>query len=97
MTDTSPEIAALVRARLISLSGAERFVMGVRMCEAARRMVVASLPSDLPESERKRRLFERFQGRSLPDSAQAVSNVSKSTMKSPSTNICKSGSGRPSK
>jgi hypothetical protein len=31
MTDTSPEIAEMVRARLMALSGAERFRMGVRM------------------------------------------------------------------
>jgi len=66
MTDTPPEIAAMVQARLMALSGAERFLMGVRMFDAARRMVLASLPPDLPESERKRRLFERFYGESLP-------------------------------
>ena len=66
MIDTPPEIAEMVRARLMALSGPERFLMGVRMCEAARRMVLASLPADLPESERKRLLFERFYGESLP-------------------------------
>ena len=66
MTDTSPEIAEMVRARLMAKSGAERFRMGVHMFEAARRMVLASLPTDLTESERKRRLFERFYGESLP-------------------------------
>ena len=66
MTDTSPEIAEMVRARLMALSGAERFLMGVRMCEAARRMVLASLPANLPESERKRLLFERIYGELPP-------------------------------
>jgi hypothetical protein len=66
MTDTSPEIAEMVRARLMSRSGAERFRMGVEMFEAARRMVLASLPADLSEFERKRRLFERLYGESLP-------------------------------
>ncbi|MEQ1852555.1 MAG: hypothetical protein ABMA01_13305 [Chthoniobacteraceae bacterium] len=56
----------MVRARLMALSGAERFVMGVRMFEAARRMALASLPGDLPEPERKRLLFERFYGEPLP-------------------------------
>jgi len=65
MTDTSPEIAEMVRARLMRLSGAERFRMGSEMFEAARRMVLASLPADLTETERKRRLFERLYGESL--------------------------------
>lgn len=67
MTDTSPEIAELVRVRLMARSGAERFRMGVEMFEAARRMVLASMPADLPESERKRWLYARFYGESLPD------------------------------
>jgi len=66
LTDTSPEIAEMVRVRLMALSGAERFVMGVRMFEAARRMALASLPAGLPEPERKRLLFERFYGEPLP-------------------------------
>ena len=52
MTDTPPEIAEMVRARLMALSGAERFRMGVQMFDAARRMVLASLPADLTETER---------------------------------------------
>ena len=69
MTDTSPEIAEMVRARLMALSGAERFRMGVNMFEAARRMVLASLPSGLPENEHKRLLFERLYGEPLPTHA----------------------------
>ena len=66
MTDTPPEVAEMVRARLMALSGAERFRMGVQMFDAARRMVLASLPADLTESERKQRLFERLYGEPLP-------------------------------
>jgi hypothetical protein len=67
MTDTSPEVAELVRARLMALSGAERFRMGSQMFDAARRMVLASLPADLTESERKHHLFERLYSETLPD------------------------------
>ena len=74
MTDTSPAIAELVRTRLMALSGAERFRMGVEMFDAARRMVIASLPADLTESERKCRLFQRIYGMSLP-AAPPVSAV----------------------
>ena len=69
MTDTSPEVAELVRARLMALSGAERFLMGIRMCDAARRMVLASLPADLPETIRKQLLYERYHGEPLPRGA----------------------------
>ncbi len=66
MTDTPPEIAEMVRARLMARTGAERFCMGVQMFDAARRMALASLPADLTETERKRRLFERLYGMPLP-------------------------------
>ena len=66
MTDTPPEISEMVRARLMALSGAERFRMGVQMFDAARRMVLASLPADLTETERKRQLFKRLYGEALP-------------------------------
>jgi len=67
MTDTPPEIAEMVRARLMALSAAERFLIGTRMFEAARRMVLASLPPGLSQTELKRRLFARLYGKSLPD------------------------------
>lgn len=66
MTDTSREIAEMVRARLMARTGAERFRMGVEMFAAARRMVLASQPAGLSETERKRRLFERLYGIPLP-------------------------------
>ena len=66
MTDTTPAVAELVRSKMMARSGAERFVMGTRMFEAARDMVLASFPAGLSESERKRRLYERIYGESLP-------------------------------
>lgn len=62
MNDTSAAITALVHSRLMAKSGAERFLMGVRMHEAARRMVLASFPPDISDSERRRLLRERFYG-----------------------------------
>lgn len=67
MNDTPPEIAALVRERLMARSGAERFRMGVDMFEAARRMVLASIPSHFSPEERRKLLFERTYGYPLPD------------------------------
>jgi hypothetical protein len=66
MTDTPPEVTEMVRVRLMALSGAERFRMGAQMFDAARRMVLASLPPDLTETERKRLLFHRLYGEALP-------------------------------
>lgn len=68
--DTSPEVAAMVRYRTMKLSGAERFVIGARMFESARAIVLASLPGNISETERKRRLYERFYGERLPSSAE---------------------------
>lgn len=67
MTDTSPEIAEMVHTRLMSLPGATRLVMGVQMFEAARAMVIASLPEGLSEAEKKKRLFERIYGEPFPE------------------------------
>ena len=66
MNDTSPEIAEMVRIRLMALSGAERFRMGSQMFDAARRMILASIPEELSAIERKRLLFERIYGEALP-------------------------------
>ena len=66
MNDTAPEIAELVRKKLMAKTGAERFVMGARMFDAARAVVLASLPSQLPMIELKRRLFERLYGQPAP-------------------------------
>jgi hypothetical protein len=66
MNDTSPEIAELVRQKLMSRSGSERFVMGTRMFDAARTVVVASLPVGLAPDELKRQLFQRVYGLAAP-------------------------------
>ena len=66
MNDTSPEIAELVRQKLMARSGSERFVMGTRMFDAARTVVVASLPAGLAPDELKRQLFQRVYGLAAP-------------------------------
>jgi hypothetical protein len=66
MNDTPPEIAELVRQKLMSRSGAERFVMGSRMFDAARAMVLASMPDGVPPDLLKRQLFVRIYGRPAP-------------------------------
>jgi hypothetical protein len=66
MTDTSPEIAEFVRQKLMARSAEERFLMGVRMFDAARAMALASLPAGLSPEELKRQLFQRLYGQPLP-------------------------------
>jgi hypothetical protein len=62
LKDTSPEITALVRQRYAAMPPAQRLVIGARMFESARAMVLASLPADLSPDEIRRRLCERFYG-----------------------------------
>lgn len=66
MNDTPPEITEMVRKRLMAMSGAERFLIGVSMFDAARDMVLASLPPGLFEAERKQPLFEGVYGTRFP-------------------------------
>ncbi|HVF29279.1 MAG TPA: hypothetical protein VM943_13615 [Pyrinomonadaceae bacterium] len=60
--DTPPEIASLVREKLMARSGAERVLMGSRMFDAARAIVLAAFPPGLSEIETKARLCERMYG-----------------------------------
>jgi hypothetical protein len=66
MADTSPEIAELVRQRLMARSSEERFLMGIRIFDASRDMALASLPAGLSPEESKRQLFQRLYGQALP-------------------------------
>lgn len=66
MNDTSPEVLELVRQKLMARPGEERFVMGALMFDAARDMVLASLPIGLSPDQLKRQLFQRFYGQPLP-------------------------------
>jgi hypothetical protein len=59
MTDTPPEIEQMVRKMIMERSNEERFMMGVSMFEAAREMILASIPSDLPKADRRVRFFQR--------------------------------------
>ena len=66
MTDTPLEIVEMIRRKLMAHSNEERFLMGVRSFEAARAMVLASLPAGLSPEELKRQLFQRLYGQPLP-------------------------------
>ena len=62
LSDTPPEIAAMVRERLMARTGAERFEMGSRMFDAAREMSCASFPKGPPDERQRKLLFERIYG-----------------------------------
>ncbi len=65
MNDTTPELERWLREKYASLSGAERLAIGAQMYDAARTLVLASLPKGLPPEEARRRLCERFYGREI--------------------------------
>jgi hypothetical protein len=71
MNDTSLEVERIVREMAMARSGEERLLMGAAMFDAARDMVMASLPENLPPVEFKLRLFERLYGFSLTQELEA--------------------------
>ena len=71
MNDTPVEVERLVREMTMARSGEERLLMGAAMFDAARDMVIASLPENLPTLEFRRRLFERLYGFSLEQALEA--------------------------
>lgn len=62
MHDSSSSIEEFYREKLMERNPEERFMMGIRMFETARRIVFASLPANLSPSERSFSLFLRFYG-----------------------------------
>lgn len=64
--DTSPEVHELYRFMVMQLSGEERLMRAAMLFDAARKMVLASLPKDLSPDELRRRLYERMYGEPLP-------------------------------
>jgi len=69
MNDTDPQIREIVRRRLLERSGAERVLMGSRMFDVAKAMVLASFPQGLTDLEVKARLCERLYGDEIDVSA----------------------------
>ncbi len=79
MNDTTKETAEFIRGKLLAMSGAERVLMGSRMFDSARTIMLASFPPGISKLETKRRLCERLYSNevdvaafveSLPDSSE---------------------------
>ena len=62
MNDTTPAVAALVAERFAAMAPAERVAVAIEMCRTARRIVLSSMPADLPEHGRRRLLCRRLYG-----------------------------------
>ena len=70
MNDYSLSVDAFYREKLMERSPEERFMMGIKMFETARSMVLASLPASLSPGERSFNLFLRFYGNELDSNTQ---------------------------
>lgn len=76
MKDTSEEMRTLYRSMLMQRSGEERMVMGSRMFDVARTMIIASLPPGLTPGEVRIALLERLYGNDFsPEVLQKISNA----------------------
>jgi hypothetical protein len=65
MNDTPRIMAEMLRRRLLARSGAERVLMGSRMFDAARAMMLALFPIGLSEIEIERLICERLYGKEV--------------------------------
>jgi hypothetical protein len=65
VNDTDPDFARRFFNMIMARTGEERFMMGISSFDAAREIVLASLPKDLPQNELNRKLFERIYGASI--------------------------------
>jgi hypothetical protein len=64
--DTTPEAWQRYVSMLMARSNEERFLMGIRMFDAALAMVLASAPKNLTPAEFTAWLYERVYGEPLP-------------------------------
>lgn len=71
MNDTHPSIAAEYDKRLMSQSNDTRMLMGSRMFDASREIVIASLPEGLSVKEIRVKLFLRFYGSDFDEKTRA--------------------------
>jgi hypothetical protein len=60
----------MVYQRIMALSGADRMDMCFSMSATARTLVWSSIPSDLPEAERRYMYVERMYGKEFCDTVR---------------------------
>ena len=69
MSDTSPQMEALMRERYRQMTPDERVRIAASMFETARAIVLSSLPPDLDRKQKRLALARRFYGNELPEAA----------------------------
>lgn len=69
--DTPPAVRKRFREMMLARSPIERMRMCSDMFDSARAIVLASLPADMPEGERRAALFLRFYSRDFDEKEQA--------------------------
>ncbi len=62
MQDTSNEMKKLYRRLIMSKSGEERLLMGMSMFDTARKIMLASLPENTSEEDKRKFLLKRLYG-----------------------------------
>jgi hypothetical protein len=67
MTDTSPAVAAIYRSMIMAKSPEERVLMGMRMFDEAREIMLSTMPPGLSPVDQKRFLFRRTYGEDPPE------------------------------
>ena len=60
MNDTAPDIAAYVDSRYAAMNPETRFLIGIRMFDAARELVEASIPEAIRGIDRRREICRRL-------------------------------------
>ncbi|OGJ87077.1 MAG: hypothetical protein A2268_15325 [Candidatus Raymondbacteria bacterium RifOxyA12_full_50_37] len=82
MDDTAPEVKELLRSLYLKKTGEERFLLGVSLCDFARRIVKASFPSGLTEADTRERLFRRYYGNDFnkEEMSKIVSHIREKTL-----------------
>ena len=66
MKDTSDDVRKIYHKMLMKRSGEERFLMGISLCETARKMVLASFPDNIVEAVKREKLFIRYYKKDFP-------------------------------
>lgn len=69
MSDTSPEVAAIVAARHAAMSAEERMRAAASMYETARAIVEASIPAGIQGEARRYQVLKRFYGGEVSEAA----------------------------
>lgn len=66
MNDTSRETEKMQFEMMMNFSPNKRIALGCEMFMAARKLIIASLPKDLSERERKKQYYQKMYGEPLP-------------------------------